>query len=302
MSKKVMIIGTGNVGMSYAYALINQRIGVDELYLVDINKASAQGNAIDLRDCLAFTPGSMKIRTGTYQDAKDMDIIVITAGLPQQPGETRLDLIDKNAAIFKPMVTEIMASGFQGIFIVVTNPVDIMTYLTWKYSGLPRAQVIGSGTVLDSARLKYLIGHQSKVDPRSVNAWIIGEHGDSEFLVSSQADIGLESLRDFLSPEELAAIEDKVRGVAYEIIQKKGATYYGIGVALTRITSAIINNENAVLPVSNWDPFARIYYGYPAVLGRTGVTRRVALSLSAPEQRKLERSISIIKEALTSLK
>ena len=299
---KILIIGTGNVGMSYAYALLNQRIGVDELYLVDINQNSAEGNAIDLRDGLAFSPGSMKIRSGAYDDAKDADLIVITAGLPQKPGETRLDLTSKNAAIFQPMVETIMKTGFSGLFLVVTNPVDVMTYLTRKYSELPAARVLGSGTVLDSARLRYLVGHKVKVDPRDVDAWVIGEHGDSEFVPWSRADIGLEPIKNFLSPEDLSALENKTRNQAYEIIKRKGATYYGIGVALARITSAIINNENAILPVSNWDPFARLYYGYPAIINRDGVKRRVVLDLLADEQRQLEKSITTLKSALAELK
>ena len=298
MSNKVMIVGTGNVGMSYGFALVNQRTAVNELVLVDINTEDAEGEAMDLRDALAVSPSYLKIKSGSYAEAGDCDIIVITAGVPQQPGETRMDLLKKNAAIFKDMIGQIMESGFDGIFVVVSNPMDVMTHLTWQYSGLPHERVIGSGTVLDSARLrKYLAGRLS-VHPKSVHAYQVGEHGDSEFALWSSADIGGQKIADLLDEEELARLEDSARKEAYAIIEKKGATYYGIGACLATITNCILNDENRVLPVSNYDEFSGIFNGFPAVLGRQGVKRRLGLTLSESEQEKLNHSNSVIKEAI----
>ena len=190
MANKVMIVGTGNVGMSFGYALVHQRTSVNELILVDINKEDAEGEAIDLRDTLAVAPAYLKIRSGEYSDALDCDIIVITAGIPQKPGESRMDLLRKNAAIFKDMIGQIMASGFSGIFVVASNPMDVLTYLTWRYSGLPPERVIGSGTVLDSARLRFRVAQRLHVHPQSIHAYQIGEHGDSEFALWSCASVG----------------------------------------------------------------------------------------------------------------
>jgi L-lactate dehydrogenase len=302
MSNKVAIIGTGQVGMSFAYALLNQKTQVDELYLIDLDKYSVEGQAIDLRSGFGFSPDNLRIRAGDYKDCADADLVVITAGARQAPGETRLDLVSKNAKIFKGIVGEVMAGGFDGIFLVVSNPMDVMTYLTWKFSGLPHSKVIGSGTVLDSSRLKYRIGHALKVDAKSVHAYVIGEHGDSEFVPWSRADVGLESVSTFLDADKMEAIEDETRNEAYEIIKRKGATYYGIGICLAYIAEAILSNQGAVLPISNYDPFAKVYYGYPAIVGREGVRRRISLDLMAGEQRKLERSIGVIKDAIDEAK
>jgi L-lactate dehydrogenase len=299
MSNKVMIVGTGNVGMSYGYALINQRTAVNELILVDINQDDAEGEAMDLRDALAVAPSYLKIKSGTYADAGDCDIIVITAGVPQKPGESRMDLLKKNATIFKDMLSQIMEAKFDGIFIVVSNPMDVMTYLTWQYSGLSPERVIGSGTVLDSARLRKYLAGRLGVHPKSVHAYQVGEHGDSEFALWSTADIGGQKVADLLDSEELARIEDSARKEAYSIIEKKGATYYGIGACLASITICILNDENRVLPVSNYDEYSDTFNGFPAVVGRGGIKRRLGLKLSEDEQVKLNHSIKVIKEAIT---
>ena len=238
MANKVMIIVTGNVGASIAYSMINQRTAVNELVLVDINADDAEGEAMDLRDALAVAPSFIKIKSGTYKDAKGCDIIVITAGANQKPGETRLDLLKKNAGIFKPMVKEIMKNGFRGIFLVVTNPMDVMTYLTWKYSGLPSDHVIGSGTVLDSARLRLRVSEKLNLHPKSVHAYQVAEHGDTEFALWSTANVCGQPISTMLSASTLAEIEDYARNEAYEIIAKKGATHYGIGVCTTHIINA----------------------------------------------------------------
>lgn len=302
MSNKVMIVGTGNVGASIGFSLVSQRTSVNELVLTDINMEDAEGEAMDLRDTLAVAPKYLNIHTGTYEsDAKDCDIIVITAGVPQKPGESRLDLLKNNAKIFKDMVEEIMATGFNGIFLVISNPMDILTYLTYRYSGLESNQVIGSGTVLDTARLRYHLATQLNVSPQSVDAYQVGEHGDSEFALWSMADLGGQEIRRFLRDDELKEIEDGARREAYDIINKKGATYYGIGACATKIINSILDDENLVLPVSNYDDFSDVYYGFPAVVGRKGIVRRLELTLTEDEEIQLQKSINILKKALDNV-
>lgn len=301
MANKVMIVGTGNVGASVGYCLVNQRTAVSELVLTDINMDDAEGEAMDLRDTLAVSPSFMKISAGTYKDAGDCDIIIITAGAPQKPGETRMDLLKKNASIFKEMINEIMKSGFNGIFIVVSNPMDVLTYLTWRYSGLPSEQVIGSGTILDSARLRYRISERLSVSPKSVHAFQIGEHGDTEFALWSSANIGGQPLVELIDEAECDRIEDFARKEAYEIINKKGATYYGIGACVTKLVNCILGDERRVLPVSSYDDFADVYNGFPAVVGRSGVIRRLDLKMTEKEGMKFQKSINALKEAIAEL-
>lgn len=302
MANKVMIVGTGNVGSSIGYCLVNQRTAVSELILTDINTEDAEGEAMDLRDTLAVSPSFMKISAGAYKDAGDCDIIVITAGAPQKPGETRMDLLNKNAEIFKDMIGQIMESGFNGIFVVVTNPMDVMTYLTMRYSGLPAEQVIGSGTVLDSARLRYRISERLSVAPKSIHAFQIGEHGDTEFSIWSTATLGGQPLSDYLKSKDMAEIEDYARNEAYSIINKKGATYYGIGACVTKIINCILGDEKRVLAISSYDDFNDAYYGYPTILGRHGVVRRLDLKLTEKEGVKLQKSINAIKDAIKEVK
>ena len=302
MANKVMIIGTGNVGASIAYAMINQRTAVNELVLVDINADDAEGEAMDLRDALAVSPSYLKIKSGTYKDAKGCDIIVITAGANQKPGETRLDLLKKNAGIFKPMVKEIMQNGFRGIFLVVSNPMDVLTYLTWKYSGLPSDHIIGSGTVLDSARLRLKVSEKLNIHPKSVHAYQVGEHGDSEFALWSTANVCGQPISTMLSAPTLDALEDYVRNEAYEIIAKKGATHYGIGVCTTYIINAILNDERRVLSVSSFDDNAGLFIGFPTVVGRRGAIKRINVQLSEEEGIKYQRSVNTLKDAIKSLK
>ncbi len=298
MSNKVMIVGTGNVGASIGYCLVNQRTAVTDLVLTDIVAEDAEGEAMDLRDTLAVSPSFMKIKSGTYKDAGDCDIIIITAGAPQKPGETRMDLLKKNSAIFKDMIKEIMDSGFSGIFLVVTNPMDVMTYLTWRYSGLPHEQVIGSGTVLDSARLRYRISERLGVAPKSVHAFQIGEHGDTEFALWSSANMGGMPLNKILNAKERQEIEDFARKEAYEIINKKGATYYGIGACVTKIINCILGDERRIMTVSSYDDFTDVYNGFPAILGRNGIIRRLDVKLTEEEGVKLQKSTNAIKEAI----
>ena len=301
MNNKVVLIGCGNVGMSYAYALLNQRTYVNKLVLIDINKDRIDGEVMDLNHCLAYAPSKISISNGEYEDCKDARIVVIAAGANQKPGETRMDLIHKNAAIFKDIIGKVMASGFNGIFVVATNPLDVMTYLTYKYSGLPASRVIGTGTSLDTARLQLIIGKKLCINPKNIQAYVIGEHGDSEFIPWSNANISLQNIKEFFTKKELDEIEDDVRNAAYEIINRKGATYYGIGMAMVRITNAILGNENMIIPLSVYDEYNDVYIGMPAILNEKGAERRIRLSLTPTEEERLQKSINVIKDSIKSI-
>lgn len=302
MSNKVMIVGTGNVGASIAFAILNQRTAINELILTDIIAKDAEGEAMDLCDALAVAPSYLKIKNGTYKDAKDCDIVVIAAGAPQHGKQTRMDLLKKNANILKGMVDQIMESGFKGIFLVVTNPVDVMTYLVMKFSGLPAEKVIGSGTVLDSARLRERLAEYMNVHPKSIHAYQIGEHGDSEFSLWSSANIGGQAISTILNKKTMDEIEDYVRNEAYEIINRKGATYYGIGVCTVSILNCILNDERRVMPVSNYHDYDDVYYGFPAIVGRKGIVRSIDVKLSEDEGIKLAKSVNILKKSIDSLR
>ena len=302
MTNKVVIIGCGNVGMSYAYALLNQKTYVNELVLIDLNKERIVGEAMDLNHCLAFAPSKINIKVGDYNDCKDAKIVCIAAGANQNPGETRMDLINKNSKIFKNIVENVMASGFDGIFLVATNPLDVMTYLTYKYSKLPANRVIGSGTTLDTSRLRYLISEKLEISPKNVHAYVIGEHGDSEFVPWSNANIGLQNIKDYLDDKALNEIYLDVRNSAYEIINRKGATCYGIGMCLVRITNAILGDENAIMTVSGYDKDNDVFVGLPYVIGSSGIENKIYVSLTDEETNKLQNSIDIIKEAINSIK
>lgn len=300
-NNKVMIVGTGNVGASIGFCLASQRTTVNELILTDIDQNDAEGEALDLRDTLAVSPTFLQIRAGSYEDAKDCAIVIITAGANQKEGETRLDLLNKNAQIMQGIVEPIMESGFDGIFLVVSNPMDVLTYLTWKISGLPENQVMGSGTVLDSARLCLRISEHLDIHPKSISAMQLGEHGDSEFTYWSGANVSGTPLTAMLQPAERESIENFARNEAYDIINKKGATYYGIGACVTRIVDCILGDEKRVLPVSSYDAYANVYNGFPAVIGRSGVIRRLEVQLSEQEAIKLQKSNNTLHEAIRSL-
>ena len=301
-NNKIMIVGTGNVGASIAFALMNQRTTVNEIVLTDIIAKDAEGEAMDLRDALAVAPSYLKIKNGTYKDAKDCDIVVITAGAAQKPGETRMDLLKKNVNILKGMIDQIMASGFNGIFLIVTNPMDVLTYYTMKFSGLPSERIIGSGTVLDSARLRARIANYLNVNPKSVHAYQIGEHGDTELTVWSLADIGGQKVTELLSQDLRKGISDFVKNEAYDIIDKKGATYYGIATCVVDILNCIFNDEMRVLPVSSYDHFSDTSFGFPSVVGREGIIRRLDLKISEREGVELQKSINTLKKAISSVK
>lgn len=303
---KVVLVGTGFVGMSFAYAALN-RGSFETLVLIDVNKDKAEGEAMDLNHGLVFAPRKMSIYAGDYKDCSDADIVVITAGVNQKPGETRLDLLKRNSAIMKSVVSQVMASGFNGIFLVATNPVDILTYVVYEASGLPKEKVIGSGTSLDTARLRYEIAKRIHIDTRNVHAYILGEHGDSEFVCWSNAYVGVKPIKDVIETldsfkfEDLKHIANDVAGAAYEIIKRKQATYYGIGMALNRIISSILNNENSILPLSVYNQGEydcdHVYIGLPAVVNKHGIDHIVKLKLDDEEKEKLKRSAKILKDA-----
>lgn len=297
--RKIVLIGTGMVGMSYAYALLNRNL-CDELVLIDINKKRAEGEAMDLNHGVAFSGGNMEIYAGEYTDCCNADLVVLTAGLPQKEGQNRLDLLKENRKIFETILQSVLENGFHGIFLVATNPVDIMTRIVYEISDFPPEKVIGTGTALDTARLRYLLGEKFMIDPRNMHAYVMGEHGDSEFVPWSQAMMTTKPIFDLCGEtegchfQELLELEEEVRMAAYKIIEAKKATYYGIGMAMARITKAIFGNEYSVLTVSAHlqGEYGEngIYIGIPCVVNRMGIQRIVELPLGSEEKQRLHSS------------
>lgn len=307
--RKVVLVGTGFVGMSFAYSLFNQG-GVNELVLIDVLKEKAQGEALDLAHGIAYAPAKMEVKYGEYDECKDANIVVITAGIAQKPGQTRLELVDTNTKIMKSVVENVMQSGFKGVFVVASNPVDIMSYVVQKVSGLPTGKVIGSGTMLDTARLRYLLGEKLKVSPKNTHAYVMGEHGDSSFVPWEHCYVGCKKLTDIAkarhqSMANLEKIRDEVKNAAYEIIEKKKATYYGIGVALTRLVKAILNDEQSILTVSTYlngeYNEKDIYVGVPAIITSKGVREILELPLNENDQEKLSNSCKILRDTISEL-
>ena len=301
--QKVVLVGDGAVGSSYAFAMAQQGIA-EEFAIVDIIKKRTEGDALDLEDATAFT-APKSIFSADYDTCKDADLVVITAGAPQKPGETRLQLVDKNLKIIKSVVEPIVKSGFDGVFLVAANPVDILTYAVQKFSGFPKNKVVGSGTSLDSARLRVALAKKFHVDPRDVSANIMAEHGDSEFAAFSSATIGGKPLLDMakeqgVSEDDLLKIEDDVRNKAYEIINRKGATFYGVATALMRISRAILRDENSVLPVGaplNGEYGLKdIYIGTPAVVNASGIERVIEVPLNDREKKAMADSAAALAE------
>lgn len=301
MNNKVVIIGCGNVGMSYAYSLINQGSRIDELVLIDINKERLIGEVADLNHALVYSPLKVDIKVGDYSDCKGAKIIVIAAGANQKDGETRLDLINKNSIIFKDIITNVMKYNFNGIFLVATNPLDVMTYLTYKYSNLDTNKIIGSGTALDTARLQYMIGNKLNINPKDINAYVVGEHGDSEFVPWSSASIAQQNINNFLSNDDMNSIALEVKNSAYDIIKRKGATYYGIASTLSKLTNAILEDENLIFTVSNYDPENKIYISTPCIINKGGIVKRIFIELNNDETKKLQNSIDVIKDAINKI-
>ena len=308
--KKVAIIGTGFVGSSIAFALLNEEI-FSEIVLIDQNKEKAEGEAMDLSHGLPYRR-NMNIYVGDYKDIKDASIVILTAGANQKEGETRLDLIHKNASIIRSIIQEIKPIEMEGILLVVSNPVDILTHIAYVESGLPKNRVFGSGTVLDTARLKYLISKHLDVDAKNVHAVIIGEHGDSELVTWSIANISGIPLNEFCElrghfnhEEAMKKLYESVRDSAYEIIKRKGATYYGVAISVAHIASCIVNNTHTMLPLSTELDgeygVNGIALSVPSIVGRDGIEKVLEIKLSDTEQKQLLSSAKIIKEIIKDL-
>ncbi len=303
-TSKVAMIGCGFVGAASCFALMESGL-FREMVLIDANKEKAEGEALDISHGLPFAK-PMDIYAGDYSDIADASIVIVSAGAAQKPGETRLDLVKKNVNIFKSIMPQIRDSGFEGILLIVANPVDILTTVAQKLTGFPESRVIGSGTVLDTARLKYLLGEHLGVDSRSIHAFIVGEHGDSEIVAWSSANVSGVPINDFCElrghfthRESMQKIADDVKNSAYTIIEKKQATYYGIAMAVRRICEAIIRNEESILPVSvtlHGDfGIEGVSLSMPAVVGKSGVETLVPIKLSVDELVKLQESAAALK-------
>lgn len=311
--RKVVLVGTGFVGMSMAYAMLSQGTasGVNELVLIDVLKDKAIGEAMDLCHGLPCSSSHMKIKAGEYDECKDADIVVITAGLNQKPGQTRLELSEANAKIMKEITLQVVNSGFKGIFLVASNPVDLMTKVVQEVSKFPTGRVIGSGTTLDTARLRFMVGEYLNISDKNVHAYIMGEHGDSSFVPWEHAYVGCKRITDILedagkSLKDLDKIYVEVRDAAYEIINRKKATYYGIGLGLARIVRNIMNNTNEILTVSAYlngeYGHKDIYIGMPAVINSNGAREILQLDLATENQEKLDNSCQILSENMENIR
>lgn len=294
--------------MSMAYSMLNTG-GIDELVLVDLDEEKALGEAMDMSHGLPYSKSSLKVKAGNYDECKDADIVVITAGAAQKPGQTRLELVTINAKIMKSITQSIMATGFDGIIIVASNPVDLMSYVVQRVSKLPTNRVIGTGTILDTARLKFLLGEYLNVSSTNIHAYILGEHGDSSFVPWMNAYIGCKSMMEYIvemniDMNEMHKIYKEVQQAAYEIIKRKNATYYGIGLSLNRMISAIFGDENAVLTVSAYQQgeFKQegLYIGVPAIINRHGISKIMPLYLNNVDQRKFDKSCKTLKEIINN--
>lgn len=308
--RKAAVIGCGFVGAASAFSLMQSSL-FSELVLLDADQDRAEGEALDISHGLPFSR-PMKIYAGNYDDIADASVIIITAGANQKPEETRLDLVQKNVRIFKSIIPEITKRNFQGILLIVANPVDILTYAALKLSGYPKNRVIGSGTVLDTARLKYLLGEHLGVDSRSIHAFIIGEHGDSEMAAWSCANVSGIPLNTFCElrghyhhEQAMEEIAMKVKNSAYEIIEKKRATYYGIAMSVKRICEAIVRDEKSILPISSLieDQYGihNVVLSMPAIVGKNGLETQLPIILNEEEQKRLQESAETLRAVIESL-
>ena len=304
--RKVVVVGCGLVGVSYAYGLFVSG-GCDKLAMIDINKVRLSGDVADLCHGMAFAEKNMDIYMGSYADCRDADIVVLCAGAAQAPGEGRISLLRRNKKVFDEILPRIMASGFGGILLVATNPVDIMTSYSRGVTGLPYTRVIGSGTMLDTGRLRFLLGKYFQVDPKNVHSYVMGEHGDGEFVPWSQANIATKSIVSICKDSggrfdvsDVYSMEKEVRNMAYKIIAEKGATCYGIGMALCRLTSVIFSDEKSILTPSCMlmGEYGRsgVYVGVPAVVGRDGICEIVELELTGEEMDKFDSCCDFLTE------
>ena len=308
--RKVAVIGCGFVGAASAFAIMESGL-FSEMVLIDANKEKAEGEALDISHGLPFAK-PMKIYAGEYKDISDAYVIVVTAGAGQKPGETRLDLVKKNVGIFKSIIPQIAEVTKEAIMLIVANPVDILTYAAWKLSGYPENRVFGSGTTLDTARFKYLLGQHLAVDSRSVHAFIIGEHGDSEIAAWSSANVSGIPIHDFCEmrghfehEKAMKEIAENVKNSAYEIIEKKGATYYGIAMSVRRICEAIVRDEKTILPVSSIQHdthgISDVALSMPAIVGKDGVEGTVPISMNEDEEKALKVSADTLKGVISEV-
>ncbi len=309
--RKIVVVGSGFVGSTFAYTILLKGLA-NELVIIDKNVDKAEGDALDLNHGLLLAQ-PMNIYAGDYSDTKDADIIVITAGAAQKPGETRLDLMQRNVEIYQEILSSILTYNQEAIFLIATNPVDILTYITIKLTGLPKEQIIGSGTLLDSARLRYLISQKTDIDPRSIHGVMIGEHGDTEFPVWSLLNISgitdqhlSEHVRCNISSEEKQELYQQTKNAAYQIIEKKGATYYAIALSLARICEAILGNQKSILPVSvyleNYKGIDDVCLGIPTIIGRKGIDEIVNLPLTEEEEKQLKHSAEQLKSFIKQIR
>ena len=309
--RKLVLVGTGFVGMSIVYSIVNEGIGVNELVLIDVLKDKAEGEAMDISDGIPCSPSHMIVKSGDYSECSDADIVVITAGLNQKPGQTRLELSEANAKIMKDITNQVVESGFNGIFLVASNPVDIMTKVVQEVSKFPTNKVIGSGTALDTSRLRYQVGKYLDISSKNIHAYVMGEHGDSSFVPWEHAYVGCKRMIDIIRDSgknfsDLDKIYVEVRDSAYEIINRKKATYYGIGIGLAKIVKNILNDTNEILTVSAYlngeYGHKDIYIGMPAVINSNGAREIVELDLSLENQKRLDKSCEILTEYMNQIR
>lgn len=296
---KIVVVGCGHVAMAYVNALLNQNTKIDEIVLIDNDKKLALGQAMDLSHTAEYANSKISIKAGSYMDCKNAKVVVITAGDNQDKNESRLDLLKRNNTIIKNIVTKIIAAGFNGIFLVATNPVDIMTYMVKKYSDFPTNKVIGTGTIIDTARIKYLLSEKLNVSPKDLDVYVLGEHGDSAFIPWSSARVGALDIQDIMLKSDLKNYETKMKKLPYKIIDLKGETSFGIGICLTKITNSIINDDYSVLCISA--PYDGVYMGMPSVINKNGIKGVMKVKMTGEEALKLENSKEILKQAIEEL-
>lgn len=309
-NRKVVLIGTGMVGMSMAYSLLNTG-GIDELVLMDLDNEKAKGEAMDLNHGIPYSTHKVKVKAGTYHDCRDSDIVVICAGANQKEGQTRLELTQINTRIMKDIALKIKGSGFSGIVIVASNPVDILSYVVYKVMGIDKSKVIGTGTLLDTARMRYLLSEYMDVSSDDIEAYILGEHGDSSFISWMNTYVGCKTLLEYvdekkLDMNDLNDIYNDVRNAAYEIIERKKATYYGIGLALNKLILSIFDDSNKILCVSAYldheYKHKDIYMGVPCIIGRNGIKEIIELPLNGVDQSKFDESYEILRKIKRDVK
>ncbi|MCL2570369.1 MAG: L-lactate dehydrogenase [Firmicutes bacterium] len=298
---KVVLVGCGNVGMSFAFSLVASRNKVSEIVLIDIDEKRADGEAQDLLHASTYSTNRLKIKAGDYSDCHNADIVCICAGVAQKKGETRADLLKRNYNVMKSIVDEIAKTTFDGIYVIATNPVDVMTYAVWQLSGFPHGRVIGSGTTLDTARLRHMIGEELDIHPKNIHSYVIGEHGDTSFIPWSCSVIGLNKARNFLDDDACSRILYKVRTSAYDIINKKGSTYYGIGICLKDIVDSILGDSKSIKTISAYLPDYDVFMGMPTILCAEGATTTFDLELDNLEKDRYDKTIKQIRKMIREM-